>query len=206
MNPLQNVVIAGACALGVAALASPANAASGTSSGATVGGYSMKDIQTVGHRGGGGGWGGGGRGFGGGHGFGGGRSFGGGRGFGGGHGFSGGRWGGRGWNGGGRYAWGGGGYRGWRGGYRGGYYRGWRGYGYRHGYGGYYAAGILGLGVGAALASPYYYDDYYDRPGYYDDGYAYAPRRVYSGAECQVISKRRDARGRLVRVVRYRPC
>ena len=59
----------------------------------------------------------------------------------------------------------------------------------------------LGVAVGAAAASPYYYDDdYYD-----DDGY-YAAPRVYRGAECQVVSRRRDVDGRPVRVIRYRPC
>jgi len=60
-----------------------------------------------------------------------------------------------------------------------------RGYGgYHHGHGGDVAAGavlggILGLGVGAAIASGNR-DRYYDR-GYYDDGYYYdrRPRVVY---------------------------
>jgi hypothetical protein len=41
-------------------------------------------------------------------------------------------------------------------------------------------AGILGLGIGAAIASSNR-NRYYDRyGGYYDRGYAYAPRRAYS--------------------------
>ena len=61
--------------------------------------------------------------------------------------------------------------------------------GYRHGHGGDVAAGavlggILGLGVGAAIASSnrdrYYDNGYYNR-GYYDDGYYVRrrPRVVY---------------------------
>lgn len=183
MTSLHKAIIAGACALGVGATAAPAWAApQPKSSGNSIAGISMKDIQDVGRRG-GGGWGGGGRSFGG-------RGFGGG-----GRSFGGRSWGGRGFARGGR-SWGGRGY---------GYRSGWRGnrYGYRRGYGGYYGAGIVGLAAGAALASPYYYDDdYYG----YDDGYYAASPRVYRGAECQYISKRRSYDGRRVNVVRYRPC
>src|SRR5579871_3452319 len=49
--------------------------------------------------------------------------------------------------------------------------RGFRG-GFRHDRGDAFAAGVFGFGLGAALASPYYYNDYYyDYPGYY--GYDY---------------------------------
>ena len=194
MKSFSAALIAGACSLGVGAMVPAAQAApQGKSGGNSVAGISMKDIQEVGRGGGGGGrgggWGGGGRSYGGAKSFGGGRSFGG-RGWGGrGNGLSGYR--------GGGYR--GGGYRGYRGGYgyrgyRGSRYGyGWRGRGYR--YGGYYAAGLIGA---AALASPYYYDDHY--------GYDYAPRRAYYGSECQIISKRRTASGRPIKVVRYRPC
>lgn len=177
MMKLQNAVVAGACALAVSAAPATvqaAPAAKGQSN--SVAGISMKDIQEVGRGGGGRGWGGGGRSFGG-------------RGWGGGQRFSGRRgWGGRSWAG--HRGWGG---RSWRGGGR--YYN-------RRGYGwgwwpAYAAAGVV---AGAAIASPYYYDD-----GDYDDGY-YEPRRAYRGSECQVITKRRDVEGRPVRVVRYRPC
>jgi len=74
---------------------------------------------------------------------------------------------------------GGGGY--YHGGYRGGY-----GYGRGYGYGGVALAGLAGLAIGSALASPYYYGP---GPGYYGDyygpgpGYAtcYAPHRVWDG-------------------------
>lgn len=80
-----------------------------------------------------------------------------------------------GYHGGGEYRGRGDGYRGgyYRGGYRGGYYRG--GY-YRGGYDGWDAldAGLVGLAVGAAIASDYpYYDD--PPPPYYAGGYYYAP-------------------------------
>ncbi len=63
-----------------------------------------------------------------------------------------------------------------RGGYRGGhdrgYHGGYRGGGYRYGWGGPAAAGLIGLAAGAALAGAY------DGGGYYAPGYAYAPCRV----------------------------
>jgi hypothetical protein len=59
---------------------------------------------------------------------------------------------------------GGGGWRG-GGGWHGGGWRGGRGYGY-------VGAGLLGFGLGAALAAPYYDYGYYGYPGYpYDYGY-----------------------------------
>ncbi|SFR87883.1 hypothetical protein [Sphingomonas jatrophae] len=98
------------------------------------------------------------------------------------------------WRGGGGPGWGRGYYGGgpvfrgggWRGGYRGGY----RGY-YRPYYRGYdrtgvaIGAGLLGLGVGAAIASANrpYYDGYYGGPAYYGGGYAWGggcyTRRVW---------------------------
>jgi hypothetical protein len=72
------------------------------------------------------------------------------------------------------------------GGYRGGGYRGggYRGGGYR---GGEFAAGAIGFGLGAALASPYYYGgyyddydygpDYYDQPAYGCGGWQWSPWR-----------------------------
>lgn len=61
-----------------------------------------------------------------------------------------------------------------------------RGY---YGYGGYYrpyggavvAGTLLGLGVGAALAAPYYYRPpvVYAPPAYYPPPYAYAPAPYY---------------------------
>ncbi|GLK69573.1 hypothetical protein [Hansschlegelia plantiphila] len=177
MTSLHNAIIAGVSALGLGAATLPAEAAS-PSSGKTIAGVNYSDIQPVAFRGG----------HGGGHGWGG----GGGRGWGGGH------YAGRGWGGGGRH-WGGGGW----GGPRYGYYRGYR----HHNYGGYAAAGIVGLAAGAALAGPYGYgydDDYYDRGGY-GGRYGYS-RAYYGGAECQVITRGRDYNGRPVRVIRYRPC
>jgi hypothetical protein len=56
----------------------------------------------------------------------------------------------------------------WRGGYRGHYYRG-------GGSGAAVAAGILGLGIGAAIAS-----DRYDRYDRYDRGYYRAPGYYYA--------------------------
>jgi hypothetical protein len=181
MTSFRNALIAGVSALGVVAGSMPAMAASAKSE-PTVGGVKMSDIQQVDRRGWGGGrggWGGGGRGY-----------------------YRSGWGGGRGWGGGGRR-----------------YYGGYRHRGY--GYGGYAAAGILGLAAGAALASPgygygygdgYYGDDgyyggrsysYYDRP--YRRSYGYS-RAAYGGAECQVISHRRDRYGYPVKVIRYRPC
>ena len=56
-------------------------------------------------------------------------------------------------------------------GYHGGYY------GHGHYYGGALAAGVIGFGLGAALASPYYYDSY---PGYYyGPSYYYGPDYGY---------------------------
>ena len=83
----------------------------------------------------------------------------------------------------------GGGFRG--GGFRGGGFRGggFRGGGFRGG--GAFAAGALGFGLGAALASPYYYggagyDDYgagYD--DYYDNGYDDYDAPAYACGEWQ---------------------
>ncbi len=124
------------------------------------------------------------------------------------------RRGGRGWGGGGRHhgGWGGGGrrYGGWGGGgrrYYGGGYGGRRYYGgYRrhHNYGGYAAAGVIGLATGALIAGNrgYYDDDYYGRPAYYGRSGYY---RSYGG-ECEVVTTRRGYDGRRYRVVRYRPC
>lgn len=185
MRSVSKMIVAGACALGVSVAAMPAEAAQrgeGRSTVApsnTIAGIRYDQIQKVDRRG---GWRGGG--------------FRGGRGWGGGgrrH-FGGGGWGGRRYYGGGRRYYGGG----W-GGRR--YYGGYR----RHrGYGGYYAAGALGLVTGGLIASSYYDRPYgyYDRP-YYGDGYY---RRAYYGSECQVIVRKRDRYGRPIRVVRYRPC
>ena len=62
-------------------------------------------------------------------------------------------------------------------GYRGGYYGGWH---HHHGErtGAAVLGGIVGLGVGAAIASSANRDRYYDRGGYYNGGYydrGYAP-------------------------------
>lgn len=201
MTSIRNAILAGACSLAIAVGAMPAEAASGQAQAAsgqtqasgqnTIAGIRMDQIQKVDRRGGwrGGGFGGGNRGWGGGR-----------------------RFGGGGWGGGRRYygggGWGGGRYYG--GGRR--YYGGWGGgrryYGYRRDrgyYGGYAAAGVLGLATGAIIANNSYgYNDRpYYRSRYYDDGYY---GRSYGGAECQVITKRRGYDGRLYRVTRYRPC
>jgi hypothetical protein len=89
------------------------------------------------------------------------------------------------------------GYHGGGGGFHGG------GYGYRGGYrGGYYgggavAAGIIGLGVGAALASNY---GYYGRPyGYYGGYYAPGPY-AYGYGYCHSDWRWDGYRGEYVRV------
>lgn len=68
---------------------------------------------------------------------------------------------------------------GWHGGGGGWHGGGWRGHGYRRGYGGgaVLGAGIAGLAVGAALASPGYYGGYDYGRGY---GYGYGYPRYYS--------------------------
>lgn len=89
--------------------------------------------------------------------------------------YAGGYHGGGGWRGGGGHGWNGGGYRGgWGGGYRGGYYRGGNGWGWG------VAAGLLGLGVGAALSAPYY-NGYYAQPyACYPNGYCGGVPRYYN--------------------------
>jgi hypothetical protein len=91
--------------------------------------------------------------------------------------------------------------------FRGGNFRGgnFRGGGFRDGgfrdrgfRGGAVAAGVLGFGLGAALASPYYYDGgyggyyddgYYDN-GYYDDGYADDPAYACGAWQWDPYSRR----------------
>ncbi|GBD49407.1 hypothetical protein [Methylopila sp. Yamaguchi] len=174
MTSVRKFIVAGACALGVALGAMPAEAASSSAkpaSATSIAGIRSDQIMLVDRRG-GRGWGGGGRHYGG-------------------------------WGGGGRHygGWGGGGRR-----YYGGGWGGRRYYGYRrhHNYGGYAAAGVIGLATGALIAGNRgYYDDdyYYGRPTYYRSGYY----RSYGG-ECEVITTRRGYDGRRYRVVRYRPC
>ncbi|KQT80318.1 hypothetical protein ASG54_06980 [Aureimonas sp. Leaf460] len=86
-------------------------------------------------------------------------------------------------------------YRGDRGYYRGdrGYYRGDRGYRHRNNNGAAIAAGVIGLGLGAAIASaaqPRYV--YRDAPVYYRDApvrYRPAPRAVYAGGRYEPWSR-----------------
>ncbi|GLK80819.1 hypothetical protein [Methylopila turkensis] len=189
MTSIRNAFLAGVCALAVGFGSMPAEAASSNRgdrapAANTIAGVPYDQIQTVGRRGGG--------------------------------------WRGGGWRGGGHRGWRGGGYRGarWGGGrhWGGGRYygRGWGGrryyYGHRHrNYGGYAAAGILGLAAGAAIAGNGY--GYYDRP-YYGGGYGYYDRpyrrgyysRAYYGGQCKVLQTRRDYYGRRYTVARYRPC
>jgi hypothetical protein len=75
------------------------------------------------------------------------------------------------------------------GGYRGGYSRGGYRGGYRGGgYGGAVAAGVIGLGLGAALASPYYYGGgYYDG---YDGGYSDDPAYACGSWQWDPYSRR----------------
>ena len=95
-------------------------------------------------------------------------------------------------------------------GFHGGHGYGYRGYGYRgYGYRGYgsgaaVAAGIIGLGVGAAIASNrgYGYGYGYAPPAYYDYGPAYyaPPPYAYAPGYCRSDWRWDGYRGRYVRV------
>jgi hypothetical protein len=62
--------------------------------------------------------------------------------------------------------------------FHGGFHGGFRGPGFR-GAGPFLVGGLVGLGVGAALAGPYYGPGYYYGPGPYAYGACYAPRQVW---------------------------
>jgi hypothetical protein len=78
------------------------------------------------------------------------------------------------------------------GGFRG---NGFRGNGFR-GRNGAFVAGAVGLGLGAALASPYYYGPGYDYD--YGPGYAYGPGDYYDAPPYACGEWRRDRWGRRV--------
>lgn len=85
-------------------------------------------------------------------------------------------------------------YRGDRGYYGGdrGYYRGDRGYRHRNNNGAAIAAGVIGLGIGAAIASANQPRYYRDAPVYYRDApvhYRAAPRAVYAGGRYEPWSR-----------------